>query len=66
MRALFLLSAAVVLTAAAPDPPEIPLQTLKDVTKTLSSDDIRRPRARDARRGQDHRLYRRALSRPPA
>jgi Zn-dependent M28 family amino/carboxypeptidase len=40
MRALFLLSAAVVLTAAAPDAPEIPLQTLKDVTKTLSSDDF--------------------------
>jgi Zn-dependent M28 family amino/carboxypeptidase len=40
MRALFLLSAAVVLTAAAPDSPEIPLQTLKDVTKTLSSDDF--------------------------
>ncbi|MFA6117673.1 MAG: M28 family peptidase [Sphingomonas sp.] len=43
MRALFLLSAAFVLTAAAPDAPdapEIPLQTLKDVTKTLSSDDF--------------------------
>jgi Zn-dependent M28 family amino/carboxypeptidase len=40
MRALFLLSAAVVLTGAAPDSPEIPLQTLKDVTKTLSSDDF--------------------------
>jgi len=38
MRALFLLSAAAILTAAAPDSPEIPLQTLKDVTKTLSSD----------------------------
>lgn len=40
MRALFLLSATVVLTAAAPDSPEIPLQTLKDVTKTLSSDEF--------------------------
>ena len=40
MRALFLLSAAVVLTGAAPESPEIPLQTLKDVTKTLSSDDF--------------------------
>lgn len=38
MRPLLLLSAAVILTAAAPDSPEIPLQTLKDVTKTLSSD----------------------------
>ena len=40
MRALFLLSAAVILTGAAPDSPEIPLQTLKDVTKALSSDDF--------------------------
>ena len=38
MRALFLLSAAMVLVAASPDPSDIPLQTLKDVTKTLSSD----------------------------
>lgn len=38
MRALFLLSAAMVLTAAAPDSSDIPVQTLKDVTKTLSSD----------------------------
>ncbi|CUS43292.1 MAG: M28 family peptidase [Pseudomonadota bacterium] len=38
MRPLLLLSAAIILTAAAPDSPEIPLQTLKDVTKTLSSD----------------------------
>jgi Zn-dependent M28 family amino/carboxypeptidase len=38
MRALFLLPAAIALTAAAPESPEIPLQTLKDVTKTLSSD----------------------------
>ncbi|CAN5797252.1 M28 family metallopeptidase [soil metagenome] len=38
MRALFLLSAAMVLVAASPDPSDIPVQTLKDVTKTLSSD----------------------------
>lgn len=38
MRPLLLLSAAVILTAAAPDSPETPLQTLKDVTKALSSD----------------------------
>lgn len=38
MRALFLLPAAIALVAAAPDSPDIRVQTLKDVTKTLSSD----------------------------
>jgi Zn-dependent M28 family amino/carboxypeptidase len=38
MRALFLLPAAIILVAAAPDSPDIRVQTLKDVTKTLSSD----------------------------
>jgi len=38
MRALFLLPAMLVLAAAAPDAPDIRVQTLKDVTKTLSSD----------------------------
>jgi len=38
MRALFLLPAMLVLAAAAPDSPGIRVQTLKDVTKTLSSD----------------------------
>jgi len=38
MRALFMLPAALALIAAAPDSPGIRVQTLKDVTKTLSSD----------------------------
>jgi Zn-dependent M28 family amino/carboxypeptidase len=38
MRAPFLLPALLVLAAAAPDSPDIRVQTLKDVTKTLSSD----------------------------
>ena len=38
MRALFLLPAAIALIAAAPDSPRISVETLKDVTKTLSSD----------------------------
>ncbi|MEO7691050.1 MAG: peptidase M28, partial [Sphingomonas sp.] len=38
MRALFMLPAALALIAAAPDSPDIRVQTLKDVTKTLSSD----------------------------
>lgn len=38
MRALFLLPAMLVLAAAAPDSPDIRVQTLKDVTQTLSSD----------------------------
>ncbi|MEO8374880.1 MAG: M28 family metallopeptidase, partial [Sphingomonas bacterium] len=40
MRALFLLPAAIILVAAAPDSPDIRVQTLKDVTKTLSSDSL--------------------------
>jgi len=37
MRALLLLPATLLLAAAAPDSPDIRVQTLKDVTKTLSS-----------------------------
>ncbi|MDB5681337.1 MAG: peptidase, partial [Sphingomonas bacterium] len=48
MRALFLLPAAIILVAAAPDSPDIRVQTLKDVTKTLSSDSFegRKPTTR--------------------
>lgn len=37
LRALFLLPVAIALTAAAPESPDIDVQTLKDVTRTLSS-----------------------------
>ncbi|MES1974331.1 MAG: M28 family peptidase [Pseudomonadota bacterium] len=40
MRALFLPPVAIALIAAAPESPPINLQTLKDVTKTLSADDM--------------------------
>lgn len=40
MRALFLPPVAIALIAAAPESPSIKLQTLKDVTKTLSADDM--------------------------
>ncbi|GAA0332482.1 M28 family metallopeptidase [Sphingomonas oligophenolica] len=38
MRPLFLLPAALALIAAAPDSPRVSVETLKEVTKTLSSD----------------------------
>lgn len=38
LHALLLLPVAIALTAAAPESPDIDVQTLKDVTKTLSSD----------------------------